>query len=49
MNLASALVLGAILVLAALATWYCRRHGAPCEGSCGGKCAGCPMKCHGKK
>ena len=34
MNLASAAVLAAVLALAALAAWRCRRKGMPCE--CGG-------------
>ncbi len=43
MNAASVLVLVVVLVLAALATWYCRAKGAPCEGGCA--CTGCCAKC----
>gem|GEM_PF-1962233 len=48
MNVASILVLAAILVLSVWAIVHCRRHGAPCEGRCGGSCAACPLNCRGK-
>ncbi len=43
MNAASALILGLVLALAALAVWRAWRKGAPCE--CGGNRKACGDSC----
>lgn len=41
MSVASAVVLAAVLVLAALAVWRNVKKGAPCECGCSGKRCSC--------